>query len=165
MLREVEGDFEIQVKVDGTFKPTGPGTTLLNMPTYEAGLVLINDADNFITLLRSASFRNDKNNTSVVVSHRTEARGQGMRLPQIGRGTTYLRLVRQGSKFIPSASNDGKTWESLRLVEVDWPDRLKLGVTASPGERSSRSRSPSTSSASRERNCTAVPGDQANGSN
>ena len=35
VLREVEGDFEIQVKVDGTFKPTGPGTTLLNMPTNE----------------------------------------------------------------------------------------------------------------------------------
>jgi regulation of enolase protein 1 (concanavalin A-like superfamily) len=130
VLREVEGDFEIQVKVDGTFKPTGPGTTLLNMPTNEAGLVVINDADNFITLLRSASFRNDKNNTSVAVSHRTEARGQGMRRPQIGGGTTYLRLVRQGSKFLPSASSDGKTWESLRPVEVDWPGRLKLGVTA-----------------------------------
>ena len=130
VLREIEGDFEIQVKVDGEFKPTGPGTTLLNMPTYEAGLVVINDADNFITLLRSASYRNDKHNTSVAVSHRTEGRGSGMRLPRIGKGTTYLRLVRKGSKFLTYASTDGETWEALRPVEVEWPDRLKLGVTA-----------------------------------
>jgi hypothetical protein len=44
-----------------------------------------------------------------------------MRLPRIGKGTTYLRLVRNGSKFLPYASTDGKTWESLRPVEVEWP--------------------------------------------
>ena len=129
VLREVEGDFEVQVKVDGTFKPSGSGTTLRDMPTTEAGLVLINDADNYLTLLRSASFRNDKVNTSVAVSHRTEGRG-GMRLPSIGRGTTYLRLVRKGSKVLPFASTDGKTWEPLRPVDIDWPAKLKLGVTA-----------------------------------
>jgi hypothetical protein len=53
-----------------------------------------------------------------------------MRLPQIGRGTTYLKLVRQVSKFLPSASNDGEAWEALRPVDVNWPARLKLGVTA-----------------------------------
>jgi regulation of enolase protein 1 (concanavalin A-like superfamily) len=130
VLREVEGDFEVQVKVDGTFTPTGSGTTLRDMPTTEAGLVLINDADNYITLLRSASYRNDKTNTSVAVSHRTEGRGSGMRLPRIGKDTTYLRLVRKSSKFLPYASTDGKTWEALRPVDVDWPGRLKLGVTA-----------------------------------
>jgi hypothetical protein len=53
-----------------------------------------------------------------------------MRLPRIGKGTTYLRLVRKGSKFLPYASTDGKTWDSLRPVEVEWPERVKLGVTA-----------------------------------
>jgi regulation of enolase protein 1 (concanavalin A-like superfamily) len=130
VLREVEGDFEIQVKVDGAFKPSGSGTTLRDMPTNEAGLVLIQDTDNFITVLRSASYRNDKLNSSVAVSHRTEGKGRGMRNPQMGRGTTYLRLVREGSRFLPYASDDDKTWEPLRPVEVEWPARLKLGVTA-----------------------------------
>jgi regulation of enolase protein 1 (concanavalin A-like superfamily) len=130
VLREVEGDFEIQVKVDGAFAPSGSGTTLRDMPTTEAGLVVMSDTDNFITLLRSAVYRNDKVNAAVAVSHRTEGRGSGMRLPRIGKGTTYLRLVRKGSKFLPYASTDGKTWDSLRPVEVEWPERLKLGVTA-----------------------------------
>src|SRR5262249_34104465 len=101
-----------------------------DLPTNEAGLVLINDADNYITLLRSALYRNEKQNTAVAVSHRTEGRGSGMRLPRLGNGTTYLRIVRKGSRFLPYASADGKTWESLRPIEVEWPNRLKLGVTA-----------------------------------
>src|SRR5262249_22162120 len=127
---DVEGDFEVVVKVAGAFQPSGSGTTLRDMPTNEAGLVVFQDADNFITLLRSAIYRNDKLNTAVAVSHRTEGRGTGMRLPRIGKDTTYLRLVRKGSKFLPYASADGKTWESLRAVDVEWPERLKLGVTA-----------------------------------
>src|SRR5262249_62298580 len=39
VLRDVQGDFEVRVKVDGTFMPSGSGTTLRDMPTTEAGLV------------------------------------------------------------------------------------------------------------------------------
>src|SRR5262249_3575532 len=88
------------------------------------------DVDNYITLLRSASYRNDKTKTSVAVSHRTEGRGSGMRLPRIGKDATYLRLERKGSKILPYARTDANTWEAHSALEVEWPGSPKIGVTA-----------------------------------
>ena len=132
VYREVDGDFEVQVKVAGTFKPSGPSERLRDSPTNAAGIVLFKDADNFITVQRLAFLRKGTQLNTVAVQQRWESRGQGNRTPKFGAGAVYLRLARKGKTIELSASSDGTTWEVVNRepIQVDWPDHLKVALVA-----------------------------------
>jgi regulation of enolase protein 1 (concanavalin A-like superfamily) len=132
VYKEVDGDFEVQVKVVGMFKPSGPSERLRDTPSNGAGLVLFRDADNFITVQRLAFLRKGTLMNTVALQQRTENRGQGNRTPKFGSGAVYLRLARKGKTIEVSASTDGTTWEAVNLkpIEVDWPDHLKVALVA-----------------------------------
>ena len=44
--------------------------------------------------------------------------------------STWLRLKREGDYFKPAISHDGKAWVELKKVEVIFPDKVLLGVSA-----------------------------------
>ena len=135
VYREVDGDFVAQVKVAGTFKPSGPSERLRDSPTNAAGLVLFKDADNFITVQRLAFLRKGAQLNTVAVQQaagKAAARGNVVPPNLEARGRFYLRLARKGKTIELSASTDGTTWEVVNRepIQVDWPEHLKVALVA-----------------------------------
>lgn len=130
LVRTVEGDFSITVKVSGEFKPLGKKQNPVSVPTTGGGIVVWNNSDNFIRLERFALTRGGKV-TPLVVFLEREAGYQGAehneRYPG---GDCYLRMERKGSRITGAISLDGKKWKSLKPIDTLWPAQLKVGVSA-----------------------------------
>jgi hypothetical protein len=60
VVRTVDGDFSITVKVTGDFKPGGKPQNPMSVPSTGGGIVVWNNADNFIRLERFAVVRSGK---------------------------------------------------------------------------------------------------------
>jgi serine/threonine protein kinase/regulation of enolase protein 1 (concanavalin A-like superfamily) len=130
VVRPIEGDFEVQVKVEGEFKPVGPSKRLLDEPSNGAGLIVLGEGESHVILDRMAFIRKGTFISAVELAQRGEGGNRGRRNPQLGHGTTYLRLARKGNRFEASASSDGKEWNSFDPLESHLPDRVKVGVAA-----------------------------------
>ena len=65
VMREVEGDFVLTVKVVGDFKPGGKSTNPKSVPFNGAGIIVFSDTDNFIRVERAAVSRGGKVSTYV----------------------------------------------------------------------------------------------------
>jgi hypothetical protein len=131
VIREVQGDFVMQVKVEGDFKPSGPSERLIDEPSNGAGLILLGDGEAHVILDRMAFLRKGNLITTVELAQRlgSGSGGRGNRLPKLG-AMTYLRLAREGKQIQASVSSDGKEWQMLKPLESQLPDRLKVGVVA-----------------------------------
>jgi hypothetical protein len=130
VVRQVEGDFEVQVKVEGDFKPSGPSERLVDEPSNGAGLIVLGDGQEHIILDRMAFLRKGRLVNSVEFAQRGGNGGRGNRNPQLGSTTKYLRLTRKGKQVLASASSDGKEWTALKPIDSQLPDRVKVGVVA-----------------------------------
>jgi regulation of enolase protein 1 (concanavalin A-like superfamily) len=130
VLRDVQGDFEVSVRVDGQFEPNGNDPRPAFAAEVRAGLIVFLDEDNFIMLDRSAVQRNGKINKGVGIQVRVPNRGRGNRNPRLGgQGPTYLRLARKGAQIVLSARSEGANWEpAIGPIDVPWPERLKVGL-------------------------------------
>lgn len=138
ILQEVEGDFTVQVKASGDFKPTDRSTLEGGRSFNGAGLLLWQDEKNFLRLERN-SFRIPEQNLSVCYPPLLELYADGQYQntnpePQPdtffkGR-STYLRLERRGGTVRASLSDDGKEWSFVKQLRVDFPKKLKVGVAA-----------------------------------
>jgi RNA polymerase sigma factor (sigma-70 family) len=130
VLRDIEGDFIADLKVEGTFKP-GDSTSPNGFPFLGAGLLLWNDAGNYIRLERAAIVRNNQLVSYALFEERRDRRpvppGGGIQLPN---GPTLLRLERKGDQITASVSADGKQWQAFPPRTVQLPAKLKLGVAA-----------------------------------
>ncbi|HEV3385233.1 MAG TPA: hypothetical protein VG097_10465, partial [Gemmata sp.] len=60
VMRDVEGDFTLTVKVMGDFRPGGKSTNVKAVPWDGAGIIVWSDVDNYIRLERAASNFNGK---------------------------------------------------------------------------------------------------------
>jgi hypothetical protein len=129
VVRTIEGDFSITVKVAGEFKPLGKPQNPMSVPSSGGGIVVWNNSDNFIRLERFALSRGGKV-TPLVVFLEREAGYQGAehneRYPG---GDCYLRMERKGSRITGAISPDGKKWKSLKPIDTLWPAQLKVGVS------------------------------------
>jgi hypothetical protein len=130
VLRTVEGDFSITVKVAGDFKPGGKPQNPKSVPSNGGGIVVWKDSDNFIRLERFAIARNQKVGAFILFLER-EAGYQGAEHNQgYAGGDCYLRMERKGSRITGSTSTDGTAWKSLKPIDTLWPSQLKIGLTA-----------------------------------
>jgi hypothetical protein len=131
LLRQVEGDFVIQVRVGGLFRPTGQ--RLGN--GHRAGIVLL-FGKNAATLLRGTNSIDGKLRDYLEGGFfKPEAtREDSFHDPVTPLGTTvFLRLERLGHLILLKTSQDGKTWKTK--LNSFWmffhlPDKLKVGVVA-----------------------------------
>ena len=130
VLRDVDGDFEIQVKVVGDFKPGTPFTRKGALPSMGAGLVVWRDADNFIRLERAAALNRGKIGTFAIFEEREGGSGSAAHNGPLTPGTAYLKLVRRGSRIFGLTSKDGKHWTQLKPIDTVWPSELKVGLDA-----------------------------------
>jgi regulation of enolase protein 1 (concanavalin A-like superfamily) len=130
VMREVDGDFVITVKVVGDFQPGGKSTNPKGVPFNGAGILVWSDADNFIRLERAAVARPGKINTYVHFSE-LEGGANGANHNEVMKGgNCWLRMERKGSRINGAISFDGTTWKQLKPIDTVWPEKLKIGVTA-----------------------------------
>jgi len=136
ILREVDGDFTVEVKVSGTFDPGQAATLPETDPFNGAGLLLWANDENFLRLERNVwttphdghssyeplfeYWKEDKDLTPDAPSAKPFFEGQ----------STYLRLTRQGNQIRAAVSNDGTHWIETNCTTVQFPQSIKVGVDA-----------------------------------
>jgi regulation of enolase protein 1 (concanavalin A-like superfamily) len=138
LLRDMEGDFVAQVRIQGTFQPSRNSTTHERRPFVGAGLLLLKDEKTYIRLERAAlrvqgevkSYTNWelREDGKWLLAGNTSVR-------PLEDKAAYVRLERQGDKLLASVSQDGKEWKELKPLEVKLPAKLKLGVSLSTSSR------------------------------
>jgi regulation of enolase protein 1 (concanavalin A-like superfamily) len=129
ILSTVRGDSIIEVKVSGTFKPVDESTIGGRRSYNGAGLMLVKDASNYVSLHRGTVYRDDKirhyanfelrRNAELVISRYEMA---------LNDEDVTLRLERRGNQVYGMACQDGVHWKSYDPIEVDFPEELTAGV-------------------------------------
>jgi regulation of enolase protein 1 (concanavalin A-like superfamily) len=130
VMREVEGDFVISVKVVGDFRPGGRSTNPGTVPFDGAGILVWSDRDNYIRLERAAINRRGKIYTYVNFEVFEGGTRAGNHNERMQGGDCWVRMERKGSRIHGSISFDGKTWKDLKPMQTVWPAKLKVGVAA-----------------------------------
>ena len=136
VLKEVEGDFQMQVTLGAYEVPEGAkGGTERNVAFWGAGLLVWQDSKNYVRLER-AMFRRDEQ-APCYISFELRKNGEFVKYgtPEDGKldpkKGTILRLERKANVFIASASeDDGKTWLELKELEAELDKKLQAGVVA-----------------------------------
>ncbi|HWE37579.1 MAG TPA: DUF1349 domain-containing protein [Isosphaeraceae bacterium] len=130
VLREVDGDFVVTVKVTGKFEPANPSTNPKSIPFNGGGLFVWHDGDNYIRLERGAGRRGNKVNTFSIYEEREGGHRGAVHNGGLPVGSVFLRLERRGKRIVGATSPDGKKWSVLKPIDVDWPSKLKVGLDA-----------------------------------
>lgn len=129
VLSEVKGDFIAEVKVSGAFKPGATSTISGRRPYHGAGLLLIKDKDNYISLHRGCVYLDDE------LRHYAnfELRKDGeltisLYQVEIPDEDTYLRLERRGGRVFNATSTDGIHWTSYEPITLELPEAVEFGI-------------------------------------
>ena len=137
VLQSVNGDFTIQVKVEGRFAPGDESTKEERTGYNGAAIVAMSDAQNVVTLARVVLQRPGSEpepyaNFEIRVGGELQRIGLTGDHPLPKDGPVFLRLERRGSKFLAAVSADGIAWDVLEPKEVptEWPNELQTGIAA-----------------------------------
>ena len=134
-VREIEGDFIVQVKVTGAFRPR---KQLLQdrLPYHGAGLLLMKDDRTYVRIERATYYNTELGQSTVYTNFELRENAQ---MPRFGQPddfalqdnvATYLRLERVGDKVHGAVSQDGLKWHYLEAKTVTLPRRVLVGVAA-----------------------------------
>ncbi len=130
ILRDINGDFDLRVRVAGTGRPGGRATTTVYSPYHGAGLVIWQDEENYVRLEIAADLQYGKARPYVNFEYRKEGALAVSRGMNNGDGSDHLRLKRRGDEIFASFGPDGAHWSSFPPLTVRLNDRLMVGVTA-----------------------------------
>ncbi|HZY86118.1 MAG TPA: DUF1349 domain-containing protein, partial [Gemmataceae bacterium] len=130
VVREVDGDFVLTVKVSGDFQPGPRSTHPQRVPYIAAGILIWSDSDNFIRLERAALRRGPRVVPHVAFLEQEGGYGGAVHNELFREGACSLRLERRGSRIHGAISADGKTWKQLKPIDTVWPSKLKVGLVA-----------------------------------
>jgi hypothetical protein len=127
----VAGDFDVRVIVVSVTRPDagGPGMTA-------GGLVVGPSTDAFISLNRyTAAGDSDDSTRPFVLFHTfqtatSDSASFGIEAADRPK-PLHLRLVRVKNKVTACTGFDGKTWQDRGTQDVDWPDKIDVGVFTS----------------------------------
>lgn len=136
VLREIEGDFQLEVSVAAFAVPEGTaGGTERNVAFWGAGFLVWEDSKNYVRLER-AMFRRDEQ-APCYISFELRKKGEFVKFGTPDDGNldpkkgAMLRLKRKGNSFTAAVSEDaGKTWNELKVLEVEMGKKLQAGVVA-----------------------------------
>ncbi len=152
LLREIEGDFIMQVRVCASFRPSAKSTVDREDPRVAAGLLVIPADEDCIRLEYGAYIRKSELNSGPAFRMQGERIGNmhedGWGLPwkeqmqKENEECIYLRLDRRGNSIYRFLSPDGRKWYAGsdtrdgtldRTVYVEFsalPAKLKVGLAA-----------------------------------
>jgi regulation of enolase protein 1 (concanavalin A-like superfamily) len=132
-MREVEGDFIIEVRVGGRFRPASGRK--YGWGSHQAGILLLIGAHQ-VTHCRGARLSEGKPYQYLTggFSNGTRTRGHsfGDAVTPLGE-TIFLRLERQGQRLVLKVSPNGSVWKKKLESDRDIfhvPKRVKVGVFA-----------------------------------
>jgi regulation of enolase protein 1 (concanavalin A-like superfamily) len=129
VLRRVRGDFTADVHVLGRLEP-GPTRTTHYDPYHGAGLIVWQDASNYLRLERAVGFINGRHHPYINYELRAGGLLAVTRGFMIEDGPLWLKLRRHGAAFSAWYSYDGRRWVALRRIEATFADRIEVGVVA-----------------------------------
>jgi len=133
VLRPVEGDFIVQVKVSGKFEPGDPDTDQ-RAAFNGAGLLVMKDDRNYVRLERATYHRGGAPTIYTVFEVRKDGElerfAQGEDFPLEADKDTYLRVERRGDKIFGAVSQDKDKWHYMSPRPVELPKELKVGLGA-----------------------------------
>jgi len=128
LVREVEGDFSIQVKVLKYPLPTGNATG--KYPFVSAGLLVWNDDKEFFRMERSAVGTPPFAYAAGILNG-TDTPLQGTPFRQLTDDDTFVRVERKGKKLTFSVRTaDESEWTELVSDTFELPAKLHVGVHA-----------------------------------
>ena len=138
VLKEVEGDFVVQVKVTGDFKPGEESASPDTSPFNGAGLLIWQNSRNFIRLERNAWWVRDAGAYAcyppLFEYHKDgqlqDTNPDGARDDFFKGRSTWLKLERREGKLSASYSHDGKEWTEVKQIDVELPRKVQVGVAA-----------------------------------
>ena len=137
VLQSVKGDFTIEVRVDGRYEPGSESTKAGRTGYNGAGLVVMLDPNNVVTLARAA-LQNSDNAPQPYANFEIRVNGELERIGLTGdqhlpkASPIILQLQRRGTKITAATSNDGTIWYVLGAKEIPatWPKKLQTGIVA-----------------------------------
>jgi len=135
VLRGVEGDFVVQVRVDGDLSPN-KSLIQERAAFHGAGLLLMKDDRTYVRLEHAALFDPNASQVTEYPSFELREDGNFVRQGQVGdarvekQQMSYLRLERHGDKILGAVSADGMKWVYLDPITAKLPKDLRIGVAA-----------------------------------
>ena len=130
MLREVDGDFRLQVKVCGDIQPMAAGSVPGRLSFQAGGILLWSDEGNYVRFERAAFNRDGKITTYAAFESRINGRAGGAPALDIPDKDAYLRLERRGNQLRAFVSTDGESWRLQQNIDIDLPPKVQVGVVA-----------------------------------
>ena len=130
VIRNVDGDFDTEVRVEGDFRPGGVCTLAGAIPFVGGGIVIFGDDDNYIRLERGTVNDQGRLGPYAIFEQHTEGKGVLDHSGGLSSGTAYLRLARRGSIIRGFTSSDGRRWSELEPIRRVLPTRLQVGLDA-----------------------------------
>jgi serine/threonine protein kinase/regulation of enolase protein 1 (concanavalin A-like superfamily) len=130
LLRAVQGDFEADVRVEGVFHPSDRATMKQYAPYHGAGILLWQDANNYLRLEIAADVHKHRIRRYANYELRKDGTLAASRGIKIEDASTYLRLERRGNAFQAAFSPDGVRWTSFPPMHAKLDGRLKVGIAA-----------------------------------
>jgi regulation of enolase protein 1 (concanavalin A-like superfamily) len=129
VLAELKGDFVAEVKVSGAFKPGDLSVIPGRRPYQGAGLLVIKDKDNYVSLHRGCVTLDDKVRHYANFELRKDGQLAISRFEiEIPDQDTYLRLERRGGRVFNATSPDGIHWTSYDPIELEMPEAAQFGI-------------------------------------
>ncbi|QDT14882.1 DUF1349 domain-containing protein [Alienimonas californiensis] len=133
VLQPAEGDFDVEVKVEGGFAP-GRATLRVRKAYHGAGLLLMKDDRTYIRLER-ASFRADGQtrhyaNFELRLDGQLQRIGLATDMPLDPTQPTWLRLERRGDVVTARVRQQQGAWKTLGDKSAPLPLVVQVGVCA-----------------------------------
>jgi regulation of enolase protein 1 (concanavalin A-like superfamily) len=130
IIQDVDGDFSIQVRVMTFPRPEKKTSSNGKYSFVGAGLLVWLDNRNFIRCERSAE--GNAGSLFVWLERFKDATSVARKLTQIANNDTYLQVQRKDTTltFTVKAGGDDQQWMPVQTLEVDLPQKLKVGVHA-----------------------------------
>ena len=128
--------FHLKRKVDGCFDPGAASTEARRLGYNGAGIILMADERNFVTVVRAAFQRPGEDvvsyaNAEMRVDGKLVSFGAPKDHPLPKVGAVYLSLERNDRQVTASSSLDGKTWNVIAVMELPSElSALQAGVLA-----------------------------------
>jgi regulation of enolase protein 1 (concanavalin A-like superfamily) len=130
VVRDVEGDFEVEVRVEGDFRPGSICNRADGLPFVGGGIVIFDGDDTIIRLERGVVYNRGSFSQFAIFEQHIVGGGAIAHNGSLASGTAYLRLARRGGTMRGFTSSDGRFWRELDPVRGVRTARLQVGFDA-----------------------------------
>ncbi len=133
ILQETQGDFDIEVKISGTFTP-GEAAVQGRTPYQGAGLVVALDNNNYLRLERAVYVGGGQGhhyvNFEVRLNGQISRIGQSTDFPVPENVPVILRLKKRGNQVQGQVNITGENWEQVGIKTFTDGAKFQAGVAA-----------------------------------